>query len=1279
MLKEWLDMPVKELDRVSKMLSQDSINKKNQGLKQSEYNDVDGKTVYKYNITNDAYNFSVQGIYKYTNEMEENYENYVEQNNGSTISNESKRQRNKLNSDVLLSNKEQSTANDKLFRKEFEEWNNKRTNNKTSNKNKRELDNSSFSLNKKVQDTPEYESMMKYTNTGRDTDFKDYIQLDDGNIIARAKNGTYSVIRDNVFVVDGEKIPANGKYMATNSRLSEDLIELKDGDFTSINSSKSNNTNKSKTPQDKSKNALTDSVKAMNLEKETKKINKKYKEQLYHGTDEIFDEYDINKYGKHDQGDFGQAVYFTKNKNTASKYGKNIKSTEVELDNPYIINSANDYAKLWHEVAQKVDKSKMSKADLELYNDKYTPQREKDFVVYDTLDAKEKRNILKGMGYDGIVDNTYNQVAVFDTDKINQKERDNLAETKKDEVVQLKTDKGKKIDLKKTSDNIYERVETPKSNQVMPDMSNDVVTVGDKKVSNFYSNITEKSKFITEENRESLKNNENLEYYNAVNNKDTLLDAMDKLDKNPEQQIGDFFAKDSYNAEDMATGWILVKRYQDAGNYEAMSNVIESMREKGTKSGQAIQMLGMLQRLTPEGMEFYAQKKLDNAYNKFIENKSQKEIEKYAEDFTLTAEEHEFIKDTMEKVEKMNNEDDKKVEVAKIVKMLSDKLPPEKGSRIKAWMRISMLGNPKTQVRNVVGNAIIQPFNWLGDTLASRIDKIMSKKTGIRTKGNTDFGALAGGFVKGAKEAVRDAKLGIDTRDINLDRFEENIGAKPFYEGHKSKVLNAGAKVLNKTNQILGNVMSGGDRVFYQAIYDNSLKNQMKLNNVTTPTQEMMQIAEQEALSRTWNDSNEYTKAVLQIRNAMNKLNVKGYGLGDVLVPFAKTPANLTKAIVDYSPVGLVRSILQDGKNYRNSLQNGQFNAQIQHKFADSLGKGFAGTVLWTAAYALAQAGITSGASDDDKDVANFMRNTLGIQPYSIKIGDKSFTYDWAQPIAAPFAAMADFKRLSEKEEKDFGTIVQTAISSASNILLEQSFLSSIQDVFNSYEGPAAAIKQQIEDLPARATPTFFKQIADLIDPVQRQTYVKGNTGETLKNKVQVKIPGASKELTAQRDTLGREIKKYGGDDNIVQYAFNVFLNPANTNKGKPSAAAEEIYDVYKNTGDKTVMPRQVGYSENVGGTTIPLSAEERNEWQRLSGEKIEDSVKALTSNPKYNSMSYEDKADVINGIVNYSFAKAKSDMFGTQISTQYKTASKKEAEGIPIADYYVDRISKRK
>lgn len=862
--------------------------------------------------------------------------------------------------------------------------------------------------------------------------------------------------------------------------------------------------------------------------------------------------------------------------------------------------------------------------------------------------------------------------------------KNSIEEKVKDDVITIKDKEGNKIDLKPTKKGTYERVNTPKTKEVMPkvDFENKTVKVGDKSVSNFYSNITEKSKFIDLDNRIDLMDNDNLHYYDAITNKETLKSAMKNLDTNTEQSIGDFFAKDKFTPEDVATGWILVKRYQDAGNFEAMSKVLEKMREQGTQAGQTVQMYGILQRLTPEGMEYYAQKQLDKAYNEFSKNKSKKQIEKYANDFTLTAEEHQFIKDTMEKVQKLKTDDAKKVEIAKVVQMLSDKLPPEKGSRIKSIMRMSMLGNPKTQVRNVAGNAIIQPVNWVGDIFATVADKAIAKKTGVRTKGNTQFDVLAKGSIQGLKESIRDAKTGVDTRDINLNRFEDSISAKPFYEHHTgkgAKALNTTAKILNKANQALTDVMSGGDRIFYQAVFNNSLENQMKLNKVDVPTQEMIDIAQQEALQRTWNDSNEYTKAVLQIRNAMNKLNVRGYGLGDVLVPFAKTPANLTKAIVDYSPIGLTRTILQDGKNLKNSLQNGQYNAQMQHKFADSLGKGVAGSMLYIAAYALAQAGITSGKSDDDKDVANFMRNTLGIQPYSVKIGNKSFTYDWAQPIAAPFAIMADAKKLSEKENQDLASIIEIATSSASNILLEQSFLSSISDVFNSYEGPTAAIKRQIEDLPARATPTFFKQIADMIDSTSRQTYIKGAAGETLKNKVQVKLPIASKGLESQRDTLGREIKKYGGDDNKLQYAFNVFLNPANTNKGKVSEAAKEIYEVYKATGDKTIMPRQVGYSENIGGTTRNLTAKERNEWQKMSGEKIEENVKALSQNEKYQQMSDEDKASVISGIVNYSFAKSKSELFGTEISTMYKTAAKKEEQGIPLYDYYVDRISKRK
>ena len=78
----------------------------------------------------------------------------------------------------------------------------------------------------KKNNTLEYTTMMKYTNTGRNSDFKDYVQLDNGVIIARDKRNTYSVIEKDIFVVDGEKIPTNDKYMQTNSSMQKDLLKI---------------------------------------------------------------------------------------------------------------------------------------------------------------------------------------------------------------------------------------------------------------------------------------------------------------------------------------------------------------------------------------------------------------------------------------------------------------------------------------------------------------------------------------------------------------------------------------------------------------------------------------------------------------------------------------------------------------------------------------------------------------------------------------------------------------------------------------------------------------------------------------------------------------------------------------------------------------------------------------------------------------------------------------------------------------------------------------------
>lgn len=768
--------------------------------------------------------------------------------------------------------------------------------------------------------------------------------------------------------------------------------------------------------------------------------------------------------------------------------------------------------------------------------------------------------------------------------------------------------------------------------------------------SKFYNNLMNKTGMLNDDLRKIIKNQDDIKYYEGVTNVQSLREANERLQKNGSKETFRWFSKDlsdentTVSATEVAEGWILLKQYQDAGDYESAVKVAKRMRDMATKSGQALQAYSIQARLTPEGMFQYAQSELKDAFERFSKNKTQDWINKHKQDFDLKPEETQAIINKVKEAQNLPSDSyEKKEKLAEIQKIMTDKLPPERGAGIKSWMRISMLFNPKTQVRNILGNAIVSPVNAVGDVVSSIADKALAKKTGVRTVGLSNPVQNIKGFKKGLYESYNDFKKGINTREISGDRFEIGQG-KAF----KGKGL---GKALNRVDQLLNFMLDAGDRPFYEATFNNSINNQLILNNTDIVTQDMIDIATNEALSRTWQDNNNYTKFVLSIRNAFNgkfdigKIHTKGfrYGLGDVLIPFAKTPANLTKAIVDYSPIGLVNSLVE-GNNIRKAIGRSDLTAQQQHKFVQDLGKATAGTMLYVIGYSLAKAGITSGESDEDKDVANFMKNNLGTTQYSIKIGNKTFTYDWAQPIAAPIAMMANLANKDSQEENLLEEIT-SVLDIPMNMILEQSFMQSIQEVLSNNGGVIEGVIQQVLDLPSRAVPTFLKQITDMTDTTQRASYEKGKPIQTAVNQAKAKIPGLSKQLAPVSNTLGNDIKKYGGETNPFLYAFHTFLNPANVNSNQKNRAGSEIYKVYEKTGDKTIFPRQAEYTQIIDGTKITLTSNERYQYQKTSGKYYSNVVNELLKSASYKNLSNENKAEILKEIATDSNEKAKEEL----------------------------------
>ena len=785
----------------------------------------------------------------------------------------------------------------------------------------------------------------------------------------------------------------------------------------------------------------------------------------------------------------------------------------------------------------------------------------------------------------------------------------------------------------------------------------------DKNTSNqrrFFDNM-ETSNIIADE----AKNRVNATTYEQKANLDTLEQVRQKLDERGNDMIEEWKHKTkNFTDKDVALGAILIERYQQAGDWNSAARAIEKLADMGTEAGRAVQMYSIFQRLSPETMALYQQKALDKAFEEMKQRKTGKWVEANKDKYKLTAEDTQFIYEQVEKAAQAIDEETKQRELSRIENRINDKLPPEDGQTIKALRRIAMLFNPKTQVRNIVGNTLIMPVNDIADVIGAGIDRIVARKTGTRTTGLPNPITKAKGFAKGVKSAVTDYKTGTRTTGSG-SKYEFDIGAKPFNENTDSKVKNAINNKLNGINNLLSAVMSGGDRPFYEAAYKNSLESQMKANKVKEPTQDMIDIAVNEALQRTWNDNNEYTKAVLGIRSAMNKINIKGFGLGDLIVPFAKTPANLTKAMVEYSPAGFIPAI----SNYvdmSRAISRGEMAPQQQKKFVSSMSKAIAGSILYAIAGSLVKAGKITGSADDDKDVKNFEQNVLGIQPYSVRLGDKTYTYSWANPINAPLAIMADTYKMSKENASLYDTLFN-AVKVAGNVLLDNSFLQGISDIFTHQEGPVAGIIESIMSMPESMIPTFLSQIASLGDDTQRQTYEYKNKGQSVINRVKNKIPGARNTLEPKVNTFGEEIEN---QNNL----FNAFLNPANVREARTTEAQKEIYSLYEATGDKTIFPMQAPNSVKKNGENTNLTNAQKNRYQKGSGQYATEVYEPLFKSDYYDSISNDKKVELLSTVSQDANKMGKTEV-GVWTEDTFKVDERYnelEDRGIPLADYYI-------
>ena len=674
--------------------------------------------------------------------------------------------------------------------------------------------------------------------------------------------------------------------------------------------------------------------------------------------------------------------------------------------------------------------------------------------------------------------------------------------------------------------------------------------------------------------------------YNPITNKDTLEAARQLIQKDKDGALHLVMSDNPATAESNAVAQLLIKEANDSGKFGEAINIIEKTSQKARSQGQAIQALSMWGRLSPEGILKYADDVVKKA------NEAGKTTEtKLSEDAGKSLVEQSKAIQGMEEGSR-----ERQVATAKMLDTVASQVPPSFWQKVATLQTTAQLLNPKTAVRNILGNAGFAGLENTSQVLGAGIDKAASLFTKQRTLTLPSLKTQASGAKAGWKLGLEDAMKGVDTSGLG-SQFDLNP-TRTFRKG-----------ILGKAETAMNIELRAPDRAFYQSAYDDSLRSQMKAAKVTEPTDAMKEIANYDGRYRTFQDKNYLSELFSTLKQKLNGDN--DFGAGDFILKYPKTPANLLSRGIDYSPAGFIKTVMETAK----PLMGKEFD---QRKFVQAFSRATVGsTGLVGMGALLHRTGIISGARDQDPDVAA-LNDSVGLGQYKINVsalkrfvlggldadaaklqkGDTLATYDWFQPQALPIAMGADIDKNGAKAQGMVGTLLN-GLATGVNAFAEQPVMQGLQTLVGQRDF-SNGITKILQGVPASFVPTFLNQAKQLLDNQKRNTYSPNWTEKTA-NLSASKIPLLETKLQPSYDALGNKAETYQGGSNTP---LNVLVNPSFISKYSPSKEAELALNAYKQTGETKQIPTVIPKYFEVTGQRFDLTAEEYAEMQRIVGEE---------------------------------------------------------------------------
>lgn len=788
--------------------------------------------------------------------------------------------------------------------------------------------------------------------------------------------------------------------------------------------------------------------------------------------------------------------------------------------------------------------------------------------------------------------------------------------------------------------------------------------------------------------------------FNGINrkNKSEVQSAMRYLEQNGiEAGLAAWNQKMASNGkvttDDVVRAMLIMQRAAKDGDYQTATKLAAEisveMRAAGqmTQSARILKMYGNTPEADVMSLQRAIQKINDDFSSQFQKQryKAEKKAQRKGQTFDDTKFDGLKLSDEqMRRIMEATDENERQKIVEQVGAELADQLPVGLWDKWNSWRFFCMLQKPATHVRNIFGNVLnyainVKPKNAIGAVMELSLPKEQ------RTKSIGPVGKEISDFVKQDFNKME----GVIRGDVKYDLGQSILSQRPAF-GNSNNII---IKGLNHASKFVGDSLETQDSWALGWNYRDALGHYMKarglkVSDMTGDTLEAARTyAIKEAQEATFRDPSQLATELSRIE--------RNHLLGKVFIgsqmPFKKTPINIAKRGIEYSPAGVVKAA-SDAAKLVQQKQSGLVDGSIQAgDIINDIAKATTGSALMGVGFLLAGKGFLTGADAENRK-EDMLNSAMGEQSYALKVGDYTYTLDWAAPAVMPLFAGVELYNVTHKKYGDDTKVADAVLHALCNLTAPLFEMSCMQGISNdiqtiAYGGGSDGEKAMavawntFADYIGQGVPNILPGLQKTFDDTKRSSsspdQITGLTNvDKFLRRQQAKIPWVAENgipgtrvtgLQPYQDVFGRETT----DDNILRRALQNIVSPGYLKKFTGGAVENELKDLYGRTQNTTVLPGKAG-AFRVEGEDIELTGKEQTEYTKAAGQGAYKTLESLFSTDTYKNMSDEDKVRAISDVYEYakSVAKAGTNK-GYNMSSTDKLAQQAAADGAPIGSYF--------